>query len=253
MARLAGKVAIITGGARGQGAAHAEQFVREGARVVIGDVLDEEGAEVARRLGDAARYVHLDVTDPEMWDAAVGVAVASFGLPNVLVNNAAVMSRGSLIDVSLAEFRRVIDVNLIGQWLGIKTVAPAMIECGVGSVINLGSIISIRSSRGAAAYAPAKTGVLGLTRLAALELGPQGIRVNTILPGHVLTPMLPADRDFTRPELWDGQAIPRIGMPADVAHLAVFLASDESAYCTGSEFVVDGGASLIYRVPSAVD
>jgi 3alpha(or 20beta)-hydroxysteroid dehydrogenase len=244
MGRLDGKIAIISGGARGQGAAEARWFLREGAAgVVIGDVLDAEGAATAAELGDRVRFVHLDVTDEASWQSAVNVCLDAFGAPNVLVNNAGILRFHHLVETPVEEFRQVIDVNLTGTFLGMKVVAPAMIDGGGGSIVNISSTGGLTGLPSVGSYVASKWGVRGLTKTAAIELGKHGIRVNSVHPGSIETPMvmfegLTAD-DFA--PYYNRLPVKRIGTVDDVAALVTFLASDESTYCSGSEFVVDGG------------
>ena len=242
MGRTAGKVALISGGARGMGAAHARLLVAEGAKVVIGDILDDEGAAVANELGDAARYVHLDVTSPEQWKAAVSTATEEFGLLNVLVNNAGIVALGPLKSFDLEKWQNVIDVNLKGTFLGMRAAVEPMIAAGGGSIINISSIEGLRGAPFVHPYVASKWAVRGLTKSAALELAPHNIRVNSVHPGFIRTPMtahLPEDMVII--------PLGRAADPHEVATFVVFLASDEAGYATGSEFVVDGG--LVTAVP----
>ncbi|GAA4145377.1 glucose 1-dehydrogenase [Actinomadura keratinilytica] len=246
MGRLDGKVALITGGARGMGKAHVRRFVAEGARVVFGDVLAEEGAAVAADLGDAARFVRMDVTSPQDWQAAVGTAVDAFGRLDVLVNNAGILRHKTIEEMSLEECRRILDVNLVGQWLGIKSVTPAMRAAGGGSIVNVSSTEGFIGAAGLAAYSASKFGVRGLTKAAARELGPDGIRVNSVHPGGIVTPMSMQDDVVSATAAGADafmKALPlgRLGSTREVTGLLVYLASDESSYCTGSEILVDGG------------
>lgn len=244
MGRLDGKTAIISGAARGQGAAEAELFVREGAQVVIGDILDEPGEQLARRLGEAARFVHLDVTDEGSWREALALTLDAFGPPSVLVNNAGVVHFSRIVDTELTDLRRVLEVNLVGTFLGIKVVAPAMAQAGGGSIVNISSSSGIVGFPMVGAYVSSKWAVRGLTKTAALELGASGIRVNSVHPGGVDTPMT-RDPETTSLDAFEPFVrrlpIRRLGTVDDVASLVLFLASDESSYCTGAEFVVDGG------------
>ncbi|HYK26464.1 MAG TPA: glucose 1-dehydrogenase [Streptosporangiaceae bacterium] len=247
MGRLDGKIALISGGARGMGKSHARHFVAEGAKVVIGDLLDDKGKALAAELGAAnCRYIHHDVTSEADWAAAVGAAADAFGALNVLVNNAGILKNSRIADMSLADFRQVIDVNLIGEWLGIKSVIAPMTDAGGGSIINISSVEGFTGAAGMSAYSASKFGVRGITRSAAQELGKVGIRVNSVHPGGIITTMTAtAFESFT--DISDGEGfmrslpIPRFAKSAEVSPLVVFLASDESSYCTGSEFVVDGG------------
>lgn len=237
MRRVDGKVALISGGARGMGAAHALALVAEGARVIIGDIRDDEGKAVAENLGDSAYFVHLDVTDSEQWDAAVDAAVTGFGRLDALVNNAGIVKMGPLRGGSLADWHDVLDVNLTGAYLGMRAVVEPMIAGAGGSIVNISSVEGLAGSAHLHAYVAAKFGLRGITKSAAVELAAYGIRVNSIHPGLVHTPLSEGvTEDFMLP-------IPmrRGADPSEVAAFVVFLVSDESAYATGSEFVVDGG------------
>ncbi|BBX59122.1 3-alpha-(or 20-beta)-hydroxysteroid dehydrogenase [Mycobacterium shottsii] len=248
--RLTGKVALVSGGARGMGASHVRALVAEGAHVVLGDILDDEGRAVAAELGDAARYVHLDVTQPEQWTAAVDTAVNEFGGLHVLVNNAGILNIGTIEDYALSEWQRILDINVTGVFLGIRAAVKPMKEAGRGSIINISSIEGLAGTIASHGYTVSKFAVRGLTKSTALELGPSGIRVNSIHPGLVKTPMtewVPEDLLQT--------ALGRAAEPMEVSNLIVYLASDESSYSTGAEFVVDGGtvAGLAHKDFSAVD
>ena len=248
--RLAGKVALISGGARGMGASHAREMVAHGARVVCGDILDAEGETVAEELGEDARYVHLDVTRAEDWEAAVAAAVAEFGGIDVLVNNAGILNIGTVEDFDMAEWHRILDINLTGVFLGIRAAVPAMKQAGRGSIINISSIEGMAGTIASHGYTATKFAVRGLTKSTALELGQFGIRVNSVHPGLVKTPMA----DWVPEDIFQS-ALGRIAQPKEVSNLVVYLASDESSYSTGSEFVVDGGtlAGLAHKDFSAVD
>ncbi|MFF5259348.1 glucose 1-dehydrogenase [Actinomadura viridis] len=245
MGQLDGKVALITGGARGMGKSHVRRFVDEGASVVFGDVLDEEGAKLAADL-ENARFVHLDVTDPAGWAAAVETVLDAHGALHVLVNNAGIMRHRTIEEMTLEECRRIIDVNLVGQWLGIKSVIPAMRDSGGGSIINVSSTEGFMGAEGMSAYSSSKFGVRGLTKSAARELGRYGIRVNSIHPGGIITAMsmqqdvVEATADRAQ-ALIDGLPLRRLGSTREVSGLVAYLASDDSSYCTGSEVLVDGG------------
>jgi 3alpha(or 20beta)-hydroxysteroid dehydrogenase len=236
MGRVDGKVALVTGGARGMGAADARMLVAEGAKVVIGDILDEEGEALAAELGDAARYIHLDVTQPDQWDAAVALAVGDFGLLNVLVNNAGIVALGKIGNFDMTKWQKVIDVNLTGTFLGMQASVEAMKAAGGGSIINVSSIEGMRGAVMVHPYVASKWAVRGLTKSAALELGAHNIRVNSIHPGFIRTPMTKhfPDNMLTIP-------LGRPGQSDEVASFVVFLASDDSSYATGAEFVMDGG------------
>ena len=236
MERVIDKVALVTGGARGIGAAVALRLHGEGARVVIGDVLDEVGKETAQRMGSGALYVHLDVTSPQDWEAAVAAAVETFGGLNILVNNAGIVNFASIEDYTLEQWNAVIGVNLTGTFLGIKAAIPAMKKSRGGSIINISSIAGMRGYEQIPGYTASKFGVRGLTKSAALDLGPQGIRVNSVHPGVIATPMT-ADTESDMSHV----ALGRIGHPGEVADLVLYLASKESSFVTGAEFVIDGG------------
>lgn len=245
MGRVDGKVALISGAARGMGASHARLLAAEGARVVLGDVLDEEGRAVAEEIGEAARYVHLDVTSPEDWAAAVGLALNAFGTLNVLVNNAGIVYRRRLRNLERERWQRVLDVNLTGTMLGIKAVIEPMAAAGGGSIINMSSIQAMRGTPGNHGYVASKWAIRGLTKSAALELAPNNIRVNSLHPGMIRTPMT-----AHMPEDLVSSPLGRIGEPVEVSTFVLFLASDESSFATGAEFVMDGG--LISDVPKKV-
>lgn len=228
---------IVTGGARGIGAATARLLAEGGANVLITDVLDAEGEKVASDLGPKVRYVSLDVTDGNAWKAAVDAAEAAFGTVNALFNNAGILALGSVVDCSAADFRRVIDVNLTGMFLGIQKVAPALARAGGGVIVNTSSTAGLQGYAGLAAYVASKWGVRGLTKAAALDLASDAIRVVSLHPGPIRTPMIADLSD----QLAASQPIPRIGEPDEVANMVRFLML-EASYSTGSEFVVDGGA-----------
>ncbi|MBI5088787.1 MAG: glucose 1-dehydrogenase [Actinobacteria bacterium] len=240
MGTMDGRVALVTGGARGQGAAIARCFVREGARVVVGDVLDDLARSVAASLGDRAMHVHLDVTDEASWTAAASAAVERFGPVDALVNNAGVLQVSRLEEMSLGAFRDVLDVNLVGAFLGIRTVAPLMRAAGGGTIVNTSSVAGAVGMAGLGAYAASKSGIGALTKCAAIELAADHIRVNAIVPGRIDTEMgNPAG------ELDPASGIPigRIGSVDDVAAAVLFLSCDASSFCTGSALTLDGGAT----------
>lgn len=218
------------------GASHARMLVAEGAKVVIGDILDDEGKALADELGDAARYVHLDVTSPDDWIAAVGTAVDEFGTLNVMVNNAGIVNGASLEKFRLDKWRQIIDVNLTGTFLGMQAAVEPMIAAGGGSIINVSSVEGLQGSPWAHGYVASKWAVRGLAKSAALELAPHNIRVNSIHPGMIRTPMTEG-----LPEDMIKVPLGRAAESAEVSTFIVFLASDESSYATGTEFVMDGG------------
>lgn len=242
MKRLAGRVALVSGAARGMGLAHAAAMIAEGARVVLGDILDEEGAAAAEELGELAHYVHLDVTSPDSWAAAVSATAEKFGPVTVLVNNAGIVNGNLITAFELSEWQRIIDINLTGTFLGMQACAQSMIDAGGGSMINISSVEGFRGSPGLHGYTATKFAVRGLTKSVALELAPQNVRVNSIHPGFVRSPMTEGiPEDFLQIPLGRGADA------AEVAAMVVFLASDEASYSTGSEFIIDGG--LMAGVP----
>ena len=233
---ITGASAIVTGGASGIGAASARLLAARGAKVVIADLLDEEGAALAEELGDGARYVHLDVTSDADWKSAVAFTVAEFGKLDVLFNNAGIFNGGQLQRYKREQWQEMLDVNLTGAFLGMQAAADAMIAAGGGSIINTSSIEGLRGTPWAHGYVASKWGLTGLTKSLAMELAPHKVRVNSLHPGRISTPatdQMPAD------------LIPiplgRPGRPEEVAAFVVFLASDESSFATGSEFTMDGG------------
>lgn len=257
MGRLSGKVAIITGAARGMGETTARLFAREGAIVIIGDVLDKEGEAVADSLGDKGHYLHLDVREESHWQAAVKLA-SSLGNYQILVNNAAILYAAAITDASPEDYMRVIGINQLGPYIGMRESFAAMKAAGGGSIINISSIDGLQSKNGLSAYSSSKWALRGLTKSAALEFGPHNIRVNTVHPGGVFTAMHAAG-DRTEPSAEDNafyaqHPLPRVGLPSEIANMSLYLASDESSYSTGAEFIVDGGWSAGMRLdmlPSA--
>lgn len=247
MNRLSGKVALITGGAQGQGAAAARLFVEEGARVVLADVADEPGKVLADELGEAAHFVHLDVSDEQGWQAAVEEAVATYGGIDVLINNAGILMFSDLTQMPLEDLEKLFRVNVFGCFLGMKTVAPVMIERGGGSIVNSSSVEGLAGMSSLVGYTGTKFAVRGMTKAAAMELGPKGIRVNSVHPGMIDTGMVRqwAGDDGMK---WGASrvALKRVGQPEDIARMYLFLASDESSFSTGAEFVADGGCTATH-------
>ncbi len=248
MMRLEGKVALITGGARGQGAAEARLFAREGAKVVIADVLDPDGMAVAaeiNELGGDATYVHLDVSSEDDWQQAVAEAVAAYGKLDVLVNNAAIWRGGHILETTGEQWDSVLDVNAKGVFLGTRQAIPEMRNAGGGSIINISSVAGLVGSRTSSAYSASKGAVRLFTKSTAVQYGAENIRANSIHPGPIDTPM--GDQVWpdagTREEAIGRTVLKRIGTPEDIANGALFLASDESSFMTGSELVIDGGST----------
>ncbi|MEE4490136.1 SDR family NAD(P)-dependent oxidoreductase [Streptomyces sp. BE230] len=253
MGKLDGRVVLISGAARGQGEQEARLFAAEGARVVIADVLDEQGEALAKELGeDVALFVHLDVSQEADWQAAVAAAKGAFGKIDGLVNNAGILRFNELVTTPLEEFQQVVQVNQVGAFLGIRNVAPEIEAAGGGTIVNTSSYTGLTGMAFVGAYAATKHAVLGLTKVAAVELAAKGIRVNAMCPGAVDTPMTnpaaldpdadPAETAEAVGELYK-KLVPlgRIGRPEEVAALALFLTSDDSSYITGQPFVIDGG------------
>ncbi|MGV9244411.1 SDR family NAD(P)-dependent oxidoreductase [Streptomyces sp. NPDC003710] len=250
MGKLDGRVVIVTGAARGQGEQEARLFTAEGARVLLADVLDDQGEALAKELGQ--RYVHLDVGREADWAAAVARAKEAYGRIDGLVNNAGILRFNSLLDTPLDEFMQVVQVNQVGCFLGIRTVAPEIAAAGGGTIVNTASHTAMTGMAAVGTYTATKHAVLGLTRVAAIELAPRGIRVNALCPGAIDTAM-------SNPSLLDPEAdaeqtsraldelyrrlvpLGRIGRPEEVARLALFLTSEDSSYVTGQPFVIDGG------------
>jgi 3alpha(or 20beta)-hydroxysteroid dehydrogenase len=241
MGRLDGKVAIITGAARGQGAAEARLFATEGARVLLADILDADGEAVAAEIGDAAAYTRLDVTDEAQWQAAVALAEQRFGPVTVLVNNAGILHFQVLHETELSDFENVMRVNVQGVFLGMKSVVPSMTRAGGGSIVNISSTAGLVGLPYFGAYVASKWAVRGLTKTAAIDLGHKGIRVNSVHPGGIDTPMVAGttgDAPF-----YKRLPVPRMGSPDEAARAVLFLASDEASYIAGAELAVDGGAT----------
>lgn len=251
--RMEGKVALISGAARGQGAIDAQLFVREGAQVVLGDVLDDDGRKVAEDLNWGAEsrravYVHLDVTKAEDWQRAVAAAEDGFGGLDVLVNNAGILHMAGVEDTTEEDWQRVVDVNQKGVWLGMKAAIPALRRRGAGSIVNLSSIYGQIGSGAALAYQGSKGAVRILTKTAAVQYAWENIRVNSVHPGLIATPMT-LDHRVIPPEAYEAIAgmhpMKRAGRPEEVAYGVLFLASDEASFITGSELNIDGGYTAV--------
>ena len=244
MGRVNGKVAIVTGAARGQGAAEAELLVQEGARVMLTDILDAEGEALATELGENACYMHHDVCNEDEWIKVVEATEEKFGPVNVLINNAGILKLNQLTDTPLDEYMQVINVNQVGVFLGMKIVAGSMKKAGGGSMVNISSIDGLVGMTYGTAYVASKFAVRGMTKVAALELGQFGIRANSIHPGGVNTKMvtdLGMGGDSDEGNMFTRVPLGRMGESPDIANLALFLASDDSSYSTGGEFLIDGG------------
>lgn len=265
--RLEGKIALITGASRGTGEQTARLFVEHGARVVIADVLEDEGRAVADDLKEAAHFCRLDVTNEESWTQAIDATHDQFGAPNVLVNNAGLLHIQSLLETSAADVERLWRVNALGPFLGTKAIAPAMHAAGGGSIVNIASVDGLTVKNGLAAYAPTKWALRGLTRVSAIELGQMGIRVNVVCPEAggpgMRKEFVPENMDpmdtiaFTHGVIPHNRERPGIEIIRDIARMVLFLASDESLSCTGADFPVDAGWTagrrLKYQPGYAID
>ncbi len=247
MGRLSGKVAIVTGGAQGQGAAISRAFVAEGAKVTIADIADEPGKALADELGPEAIFVHHDVSDEQSWRSVVTETGSTFGPVTALVNNAGVLQFAELATMELADFQRLFSINVHGCFLGMKTVAPVMTEAGGGSIMNCSSVEGLGGMPSLVAYTGTKFAIRGMTKAAALELGPKNIRVNSVHPGMVDTGMTRGMAGDEGMKWAAGRvALRRVGTPESIAPMYVFLASDESSFSTGAEFVADGGCTATH-------
>jgi 3alpha(or 20beta)-hydroxysteroid dehydrogenase len=239
--RLADKVAVVTGAARGIGEATARRFVAEGARVVIADLRDDAGSALAAELGEHAEFEHLDVTDERGWSELVERTLSRWGRVDVLVNNAGIGAGGPLESFDLDDHHRVLDVNVNGTFLGVRAVTEAMRRQGAGAIVNISSIDGLVGIAGLSSYVTSKFAVTGLTRAAALELGPAGIRVNSVHPGVIDTPLLSEEGRRRVAQVVSMQPLARLGRPEEVAALVLFLAGDEAGFITGGQYVIDGG------------
>jgi len=242
MDRLKGKVAIVTGAAQGMGASHARVFIREGARVVLTDLNEDKGQALALELGKNALFVKQNVTSESDWTEVVRATEEHFGPVDILVNNAGITMAKSLLDTSLEDYRRILDINQVSVFLGMKTVVPSMQKAGGGSIVNVSSINGLVG--GAIGYTDSKFAVRGMTKAAALECASFGIRVNSVHPGAIETPMImQGDTKAAVEEFAKSIPLKRLAKSEEVSSLVLYLASDESSYSTGSEFVVDGGVT----------
>lgn len=244
MGILDDKVVLVTGGARGIGEAHVRHLVDEGAKVVFGDVLDREGEALAKDVGADCHYLHHDVTSESDWAAAVDETVSRYGALHGLINNAGILRFQSMSGMTIEDFNHVLSVNVAGSWLGIKAASDALRTAGGGSIVNISSVEGFIGAAGLSAYSASKFAVRGLTKVAARELGSSRIRVNSIHPGAIATPMtadVEASGAMDAGDFFADMPISRWGQPIEVSHLAGFLLSEKSSYCTGSEFLVDGG------------
>lgn len=240
MNRLEDKVAIVTGAAQGMGASHARAFIKEGAKVVLTDLNDEKGQALAAELGDNSVFLKHDVTSEADWTRVIEATEAHFGPVNILVNNAGVTQSKSLLETSLSDYRRILEINQVSVFLGMKSVVPSMLKAGGGSIVNISSINGLVG--GAIGYTDSKFAVRGMTKAAALECAAYNIRINSVHPGVIDTPMIMQSDTKSAVEAF-AKHIPlkRVAKPEEVSSLVLYLASDESSYSTGAEFVVDGG------------
>lgn len=235
--RFMDQVVFISGGAGGMGQVHARRFAEEGAHVLVADLNEEAGRALAEELGPRAAFLHLDVTQEQSWRDAVTDAESRFGPISVLVNNAGIVGGGFIDEMEPSLFRRIMEINHTGAFLGIRAVCPSMRKAGGGSIINISSVTGLAPVPVLAAYTASKHALVGLTKVAALDLARHGIRVNCVNPGIIDTGML-GDVDAIIPRR---QPIPRIGKPDEVTNMVMFLASDQAAFCTGATYVIDGG------------
>lgn len=245
MARLDGKVAIITGAAQGMGAVHAKKFIDEGAKVILTDLNENKGQEIKKLLGDDAIFIKHDVSNEEDWKMVIQKAEEAFGPVHILVNNAGVTNAKSISDTTSEDYMRVVRINQLSVFLGIKTIIPSMEKAGIGSIVNISSLNGLIA--GTVCYTDTKFAVRGLTKVAAVELVDKNIRVNSVHPGVTATPMIIQEDTRASVEEFTRMQVPmrRVATPEEVANLVLFVASDESTYSTGSEFVADGGVTSL--------
>lgn len=240
MNRLDGKVALITGAAQGMGASHAKKFIEEGAKVILTDLNEEKGQVLAKELGENALFIMHDVTDEEQWIKVIKEAEEAFGPISVLVNNAGIIISNPIEKTSIEDYRKMVEINQVSVFLGVKSIIPSMKKAEKGSIVNISSINGFVA--GIVGYTDSKFAVRGLTKVAAIELAHSNIRVNSVHPGVIATPMILQD-DMKEVSEGYAEKIPlgRVAQPEEVSNLVLYLATDESSYSTGSEFIVDGG------------
>ncbi|MBS1842784.1 MAG: glucose 1-dehydrogenase [Actinobacteria bacterium] len=243
--RMEGRVVIVTGGARGMGAAHSELLVAEGAQVVLSDLREDQGEKLAEKLGTNARFHRADVSSPEDWDRTVAFTEEVFGAPTGLINNAGILELGSIEDTTPEQFRRSTDIMMFGVFLGMRAVIPAMKRSGGGTIVNISSTAGLTAYPEIIGYVAAKWAVRGMTKAAAVELGEYGIRVNSIHPGEVETDMILGQEGTDAVADVDAIPLHRFAQAPEIARLALFLMSDESGYVTGAEHIIDGGATAL--------
>lgn len=250
--KLEGRIAVVTGAARGQGEATARLFAAKGARVVIADMLEGEGQAVAASLGDQGLFVKLDVSNEEQWIALDKKIIDLWGAgADILVNNAGIVHPAAMVDLTKSDFERVLGINLIGSWLGMKTLGAGMAARGKGAIVNIVSSSGLWGMNGLTAYSASKWALRGITKTAAMEFGPKGVRVNAVFPGGINTAMgnVTGEETAELNKYYIGQPIARIGEPEEVARTSLFLVSDDASYLCGAEIAVDGGMTLGVYTP----
>lgn len=244
MGRLENKIAIITGASNGMGASHAKMFVEEGAKVVMTDVDVDKGKELANKLGENALFIQQDVSNEDDWKRVIEEAEKTYGPVNILVNNAGISIFGYIEDLTLEQYKKVININQASVFLGMKYVLPSMKKANGGSIVNISSMSGFIGTPGFVSYDASKFAIRGMTKTAALEFANYNIRVNSVHPGLVATPLiLENGSEETNKELTAGTPLKRMATVEEISNLVIFLASDESSYCTGSEFLADGGST----------
>lgn len=244
MGRLDGKVALITGAARGMGASHSQRFVEEGAKVIMTDLNEEAGSALANELGSNALFLRHDATDLDSWNEVVSKGISTFGPITVLVNNAGVLGPiAKTAELQVEEYLKVCAINQHAAFIGMKTVLPSMLKAGIGSIVNISSIAGIVANYGfpSLAYVASKSAVRGMTKATAIEYGPNNIRVNSVHPGFINTPMMVEATDESGGEALEQIPLGRLAEAREVSNLVLFLASDESSYITGAEHLIDAG------------